>query len=110
MISLEQVVEVVRTLDKRRKNPHNDTGCIYTGSDGRHCIAGEVMSRLGFPVPDYGTYYNEETTPSMIPEWYHNLEPRALTILEELQNAADGSGVGSGLNTWGQAMKKCGIL
>lgn len=34
------------------------TECLYTGPDGSHCIAGQVLVDLGLPVPGYGDEQN----------------------------------------------------
>lgn len=42
---------VARTPDAM--NPAEGNGCLYTGPEGNHCIAGQVLVDLGFSVPAY---------------------------------------------------------
>lgn len=105
-ITLEQVKEIVAGLPRDRVNPTSTNGaghtaCVYTGADNTHCIAGEVLVRLGFEVPGFGDRYN----------WNYSVYPLAKSLgldkvvcsyLRDLQRLADG--MGGNPVPWGDAI------
>jgi hypothetical protein len=118
-ITRAKVLAEVETLrDSRKKNPWVYEGspeqtCVYTSPTNlkRHCIAGEVLNRLGAPLPDPRhedeTLANEDTISSLASGWLVSknvlVDKGALDLLYALQQQAD-----TGM-TWGRAIKEAGI-
>ena len=103
------VRQIVRTLDPETRNPQNKEGkCLYTSSRGKHCIAGEVLTRLGVDVPRYRTKENSTSIVSLFQYgWFEGVEftEAAQRTLSELQNAAD---IHENQNTWSGPARKWG--
>ena len=106
MIEVSDILLILPDLPRDRMNPYfgsleNDTfdGCVYTSpEDGSHCIAGEVMSRLGLPLPEIdssknnmGFYDLVDTTKG------YDFSTSAIKFLGSLQTRAD-----SMLRPWGE--------
>jgi hypothetical protein len=93
-ITLDQVLSVFDDLlgEPDRANPEVDETCVYTDQDGNHCIAGEVITRLGGTVPEFGAFGNTDNLaaladkmPNLLAEFDHD----ALYLLEDAQESAD---------------------
>lgn len=98
-ITLDQVKGMIRDAVKRypnRINPRQSSQwggqsvCLYTGKNGTHCIAGQVLADLGASLPEYDSINNSEafgidTLPDSIP-----MEQDALDYVRAAQYVFDG--------------------
>jgi hypothetical protein len=51
MISTLEMIHAVESLDPEQRNPCDVNGsCVYM-QDDKHCFVGEVLVRLGLPLP-----------------------------------------------------------
>lgn len=57
-IDIEDIISVIYDFPDMKNNPLYNGKCVYTDPDGNHCIAGEILSVLGFQLPDYDNSYN----------------------------------------------------
>lgn len=93
-ITLKQVKDMAKQVVKElpdRENPRSKRMlvCLYTSSTGKHCFAGEVMSRLGTPVPKYKSCDNDTALYSIPKKYTEPYTEEALGLLIQLQLAAD---------------------
>lgn len=112
MITAQQVEDIVKTLPWDRSNPSLDAefgqgGCIYTSpSDPNdHCIAGEILVRLGYSVPAAGDEDNSETIGNLLVSRIINIEYSAADKLARLQSVADAATQDGWQNAWGKAIQ-----
>jgi hypothetical protein len=64
-------------------------GCYYTWEDGSHCIAGEVLTRLGVDVPEWEEEINTSTVSFLPQQYIGEFEPDAVRFLQIAQSVAD---------------------
>lgn len=106
-VTLAEVEAVLPTLNRRRRNPSQGFACAYTDprNPSRHCIAGEVMTQLGVPVPGVDEPQNTANFRRLINADYFpaigrtTFDADAIDLLERLQERAD-DGV-----TWGETLR-----
>lgn len=74
-ITLDKAKELVRDAVARfpnRVNPTRESGagsCVYTSASGKtHCIAGQILSDLGLPVPEFEVYGDVKDV--VEPDWF----------------------------------------
>ena len=113
MITAQQVYDIMAILPDDKDNPSPYGTCVYTDPHDRnnHCIAGEVISRLGYRLPDTDSYMNEESLYELLDNKNYTLsdrdfEPLALAMLVKAQGIADHATGREEENPWGRA-KKC---
>lgn len=106
MVKAIDIIEMLDQLPDERVNPViNDINCAYTDSQGNHCIAGEILVRLGFDVPAYGSNDNTETIANIIYDYELDFDEAAANILAIGQSVAD-TETHNGLdNAWELAKK-----
>lgn len=92
LIPHERVVEVIKGLPGNRTNPHDERQCVYSDWDNpdRHCIAGEVLSRLGLPLPEVGDSLNSVGFDYLVVNMEYPLHDDTVDLLIEAQTIADG--------------------
>lgn len=95
-VDVNDVISILNFIDDKRMNPievsdGRANGCVYTGEDGSHCIAGEIISRLGFPLPDIGSKENHLSVSEMLYEcgYASFFTMEAINVLGAGQNTAD---------------------
>lgn len=120
-LTLDKLEEILMDLPDERINPMTKVtntlngACLYTDPDDPtlHCIAGEIISRMGWPLPGIefnktgisslqtgtGTAYN--FTPYPTAEYVDS-------ILDVIQRVADSASFAKKSNAWGEA-KKTGL-
>ena len=111
MITAQQVVEIMMDLPDDRQNPIVFETCVYTSPDDEthHCIAGEVISRLGYRLPDIDDHLNEDSINTLLDNPKYTLsrddfEPLAVEILWAAQVTADSGDEETGENKkWNKA-------
>lgn len=92
MFTETDVMNIIMDLPDDRSNPVNDEyACIYNDFDGNHCIAGEVVHRLGLELPEPGSCENKEKVWAMLNMMGYDdaFSDKAIKILEEAQYVAD---------------------
>lgn len=94
-ITIDDVLDVARTLDGRRVNPTalSPIGVlqsVYTAPDGRHCAVGEIGQRLGLAMPAWGDADNASPWPALAAARGYDVDPHAARLLAHIQTAADG--------------------
>jgi hypothetical protein len=112
-VTLAEVQAVLPTLDPQRKNPgkrgdnigtKSNPGCVYTAPDGRHCIAGEVLTLLDVPVPQWGDPRGGSRVHAIdkfwLPERGVRLEDDVVLLLGALQEEADSG------RSWGESIDR----
>ncbi len=92
MITKDDVLRILPELPGDRINPANTDGtCLYTSSSGKHCIVGEILTRLGEKVPSYGS--RRANVASFVRLQDHgfdfDIDEGAFYLLERLQKEAD---------------------
>jgi hypothetical protein len=108
MITAQQVVEIMMDLPDDGLNPMEYLTCVYTDPEDtdQHCIAGEVISRLGYRLPDINDRMNEDSIIALLDNPKYTLsksdfEPLAVEMLWAAQITADNSDSDTGdQNTW----------
>ena len=105
MIDVQDVYEMMDNLPRIRMNPRNEEGfCIYTGEDGSHCIAGEMLTRWGLHVPEFGTNDNKSMIFPLLRSKDWKISPDACYLLDELQREADQGTQVEDIEAWGHAI------
>lgn len=114
-ITAEQVKEIALSLPRDGSNPKVSRGfggpvCVYTdpSDPSNHCIAGEILTRLGVTLPDVESNANWLGITDLAgSEGFDvNFEGDALNALDVLQRRADsGTHLKSEL-PWGDAIRK----
>lgn len=96
---------VVAEHGEHKINPggvHSGGGCRYTGPEG-HCLVGEVLLKLGLPLPGEGSLNNGErfrVLACFSPFWPEvEWEELAVALLADTQEDADY------FETWGWAAR-----
>lgn len=93
-ITKQQILDVLPLLPEDATNPLSGKTCVYTGADGSHCIAGEVLTRLGYEerLPKWGEHHNGKGLGPLIRDKILNIqfEEDAAVFLVTLQGFADG--------------------
>jgi len=95
MITLNDVQAAARKYaHTRRRNPRDSHGVRlyqYTTADGRHCIAGQILSDLGVIVPGHRDLYNTSSVPTFLHGYQRTSEfdYRARRWLSDAQSLAD---------------------
>jgi hypothetical protein len=129
MITYKQVWDVLMSLPDDKRNPvvlkhyddgyddgdaYDDYACVYTASDGRHCIAGQVLSTLGLPLPSVDDQSNSTVNAGTL---VNDMDPRLFAsdddryvigrLLNQAQRTADtGEGEDPQVRmTWGAAKR-----
>lgn len=91
--TLDDVMAVVNELDLTQTNP--SPGCVYTGPDGSHCIAGEICVKLGIDVPKWDSALNTNLLGSpnskefLVTPMRYKFTPEAAGFIANCQSAAD---------------------
>lgn len=91
LIPHEVVQDTLRKVNGNRKNPVEDGGCVYSDPENpdRHCIAGEVLSLLGLPLPEVGSGRNSWGIESLIEKEAFPFADESVALLLEAQALAD---------------------
>lgn len=122
MITKDDVLAILPTLDKRRKNPTyvydsvyevEDMACLYTDpkKPERHCIAGEILVRLGhgnlLPTIEHEQALAAERNLPPVRRIVdgQDFSLQAVGLLGELQETADGLRHDGKPVVWGEAIK-----
>lgn len=98
-ITLEDVIRVASELPKNAQNPGE---CVYTDRTGRHCIAGEIIVRLGGRVPRGDAPENKRPLAWLLEYGFNfgvRFDTRAEQCLSKMQRKADNKGM-----PWGEAI------
>ena len=111
MITAQQVVEIMMDLPDTMMNPIEFETCVYTSpyDENNHCIAGEVISRLGYRLPSIDDALNEDSINALLDSPLYTLsrddfEEAAVDILWTAQITADNINKETNINnSWGQA-------
>lgn len=91
MIKADDILNILDLLPDDRMNPISPgtTACVYTGEDGSHCIAGEILTMLGCDVPEFGDFANTVPVHELVEEYGISLSQKAMNLLGVGQVAAD---------------------
>lgn len=113
MITAEQVLDIMQELPDDKDNPMEYDTCLYTDpSDcNNHCIAGEILSRLGYRLPPVDSPLNEAGIYELLDHPLFTLtnfdiDPMAMKILGWAQESADSYSLADNGRAWGLAKKK----
>lgn len=93
-LTVENVVRAIRALPSRRNNPRvtiygDMPSCAYTHpKTGKHCIAGQVLSDLGYKLPAVDSENNAMPI-SVILSGFKDVPVEVNSILTLVQDAAD---------------------
>ena len=108
MIDIQDVWRVARTLPENRTNPMDESGsCLYSDPEGNHCIAGEILFRLGFTLPKLDDPNNHRSIRNMLVDTKQDdaFTDRAQDFLSLLQCTADNETHRRNENAWGFTVK-----
>ena len=97
MFSANMVADIMRDLPDEMMNPQGDgMACVYTSKidNTNHCIAGEVLIRLGVTLPDTDSEENQEGIIELLDRGLgeyssDDFEDLAIAMLYAAQCAAD---------------------
>ncbi len=91
MITVNDVLEILPQLPADGMNPRSDDGqaCVYTSSDGRHCIAGEILFRLGVELPHVEAYENRSAISELLQQLPIDADREVYILMGILQSNAD---------------------
>jgi hypothetical protein len=111
MITAQQVVEIMMDLPDDGVNPMEYSTCVYTHpeDENHHCIAGEVISRLGYNLPATDDRLNEDSIIALLDSPKYTLskddfEELAFEMLWAAQVTADNVDGDTGKqNEWDKA-------
>lgn len=97
MITAQEVADIIRELPDEMVNPTEYGTCVYTSpyDENHHCIAGEVITRLGYKLPPIYSRLNEDSIYALLDSSDYNelsnesFEPLAVAMLVKAQETAD---------------------
>lgn len=93
IVYIDDIYKMIEFLPDERMNPLEDEysdSCVYTDSIGNHCIAGQILTMLGFKVPEYEAHNNINPVSQVIDELYpDSFDDDAVVMLSVGQNTAD---------------------
>lgn len=109
IVCLDDVYKIIEFLPDDRMNPvedeHSDS-CVYTNYNGDHCIAGQIMTILGFKAPEVDDHNNVNPIHQVIQDLYPNaFDDDAVEMLQIGQNTADHLTHYDNKSAWGFAKK-----
>lgn len=82
--------DVIDQLDQLDPTVANDPACLYTNSNGDHCIAGQILANLGRALPPVDSAENQAPISGpMMARYVQGFEREAILFLDELQRTAD---------------------
>lgn len=104
----EDIFNALDYLPDDCQNPvMDDNHCIYSDEDGNHCIAGDIMVKLGFIPPAWGDNDNINPIDQVIAERYPDqFDHDAIDMLLVGQNTADNLTHYDDSLAWGNAKKE----
>lgn len=106
LITRDEVVGVLQRIASEHPdnvNPADGAGsCVYTDTDGCHCLVGQVLVELGIPVPPARSRYRSARFLN-IPA-ANRFEDSAKSLLNRAQMEADAGGF-FGSREWGEVVK-----
>ena len=109
IVCLDDVYKIIEFLPDDRMNPVEDEysdSCVYTNYNGDHCIAGQIMTILGFKVPEVEDHNNVNPIHQVIQDLYPNaFDDDAVEMLQIGQNTADNFTHYDDKSAWGFAKK-----
>ncbi len=90
VVTLDAIEAVLPKLDRKRKNPMHNGGCLYTSTRNpkHHCIVGQIWNELGLPVPG-PEVQNDVYRAAQLSGTLALHSPEAITALDRLQYRAD---------------------
>lgn len=106
MINPIDVIQILDSIPDEKMNPivFGDNGpcCVYTANDGSHCIVGEIVSKLGFDLPDADDDVNYLPVNRLIRNMGYgdDFSKEAIDILMVAQNIADIYTTNNDINAW----------
>jgi len=92
VISARDIWFELNSLHLDRCNAMDKDKCVYVDHDGDHCIAGEILNNLGFPLPNVNEDVNGLSVRQLLCSQYGvgwEFDPKAVVILAKLQLFAD---------------------
>lgn len=107
VIDVTDVYNILDSLEDLKMNPVDGSTCMYTGPDGNHCIAGEILHRLGFHLPTVGDVSNTVSIDEMIYAmgYDRNFTNEAISMLGAGQRIADDLSTDNEITAWAEAKK-----
>lgn len=103
MITVDDIVNVTKTLPDKKTNPVRMGTCVYTDYDGSHCIAGEILEQLGCDLPSVDDLWNEIPVTELVNIKGIWIENEALSLLENMQRLADTATLTGEKDAWRSA-------
>jgi len=89
---VEDILKILDSIDDNRMNAmmYGST-CVYTDQFGNHCIAGEILDKLGLPVPDFSSSLNDVGFGVLLleDEYYGIFSAEAADMISRGQETAD---------------------
>lgn len=93
VITIDDIYKTLDFVPDDCQNPLSDNGeCVYTDEhiEYAHCIAGDIISKLGFELPDPDDYDNSVPIDQLIKNRYDNqFDDDAIEMLSIGQVTAD---------------------
>ncbi len=93
VITIDDIYKMLDFVPDDCQNPISDSGeCVYTDEyiEYAHCIAGDIISKLGFELPDPDDYDNSVPVEQLIKNRYDNqFDDDAIEMLSIGQVTAD---------------------
>lgn len=107
VIDVADVYNILDSLEDLKMNPRYEGHCMYTDPDGNHCIAGEILRRFGFHLPEIDDVSNTVSIDEMIYAmgYDRNFTDEAIAMLEVGQHVADDLSSDDEITAWAEAKK-----
>lgn len=97
MSDLIQKADALRALEEAVAEYGEDyvvgaDSCLYTDDEGKHCLVGLALKKLGLPIPHVGHPKNVDVFSDIWQDWYpHTFTIDARRVLSSAQELQDGS-------------------
>jgi hypothetical protein len=91
-IYMDDIYKMIELLPDEKQNAIivDTDECTYTNEDGDHCIAGQIISMLGFQLPDVDSYNNSLPIRTLLESVYTDkFDDNAIEMLFIGQSTAD---------------------
>lgn len=93
IIEVDDILDAFDKVDLTQRNPQYDGGCVYTHPvTGCHCLAGEILLKLGVSLPDVDSHLNSVTTVDLLNSYVEldlEFDSTAARLLRAIQVEAD---------------------
>lgn len=92
VVYMDDIYKMIELLPDEQQNAviTETDECVYTNEYGDHCIAGQIISMLGFQLPDVDSYNNSLPIRTLLESVYTDkFDDNAIEMLFVGQSTAD---------------------